>query len=130
MRVIDAMRDARLNAIKTQMETGSNFPELAIYGSSYPTNITDSPGGTALAVILLNDPIGSIVNHQLVFTLPSNQVVTTAGTAVWGRLNDGNGAVVLDAMCGVTGSGAVIELQTLDLIQGVLLPAIEMYIAD
>jgi hypothetical protein len=74
---------------------------------------------TLLGTLTLDQPAGS-VDSAGVLTLRAStiQTVTTGGTAAWARLENGAGTWIYQGDCGLTGSGAFVELNTLELLVG------------
>lgn len=110
--------DARLTGLLNYMDTGAGHARIRIYGTSRPSTAGDSPGGTHLVEIMLDDPAGSIVDHELVLEASVDAFITSTGVAVWARVVNGNGDFVLDCDVTVTAGDGDIKLNTLNLYAG------------
>lgn len=103
-----ALRTTRMTAVLTAIDVGGAAGSLTFYGG---TPFTDT---TALAVLPLNYPCGSVTNGQLNFdvdpilTGTGTAAATSSGTnATWARIKTSAGATVVDMTVGQTGDTGV-----------------------
>lgn len=74
---------------------------------------------TLLGVITFSQPAGTLHGHQLTLTpAAETPTVLTGGTATWARLVNGAGTLIYEGSTGLEGSGAFVELNTLELVAG------------
>jgi hypothetical protein len=111
-----ALRNSRLDAIKTAIDAGSGAGKLRIYDGSRPAT-----GGSAtnlLAELVLSDPCSSGASSgTLTLSAISDDASANAtGTATWGRIVDSDNNFVLD--CSVGTSGTDIILNTASIVSG------------
>ncbi len=72
-----------------------------------------------LGTLALDQPAGTVdADGRLTLAATVTQFVTAGGTAAWARLENGAGTWIYQGDCGLTGSGAFVELNTLELVQG------------
>jgi len=90
--------------------------------------ITDQ---TLLATFELPDPAGAAQDGVWTAApLPANALIMADGTAAFGRVRDDQGATVCDMDAGPTGSGAALELDTVDCVEGAYLVAVALTITE
>jgi len=109
-----ALRTTRITAVLTAIDVGASAPTpatLTFYGG---TPFVDT---TALAVLPLNYPCGTVTNGVLnfdvdpVLTGTGTAAATSSGTnATWARIKTSAGATVVDMTAGQTGDTADIIL--------------------
>jgi hypothetical protein len=113
------LRDARATAIRDTVDfmgPGS----LLIYAGVRPA--TGGLPGTALAFLPLplpSDP--SVSGAQYVMDAIAPATISNSGTASWFRVVNGQSAQVIDGDIGETGSGADMELDSVELVAGRLI---------
>jgi len=114
-----AAKNARAQALASAIDAGASSGSLAIYTGSAPANVGAITDQALLVTLILPEPC-SVGVASGILTLASipEQMVQATGQAAWARLLDGDGNPLADMTVGVTGSGADIELPTVDLIQG------------
>lgn len=111
-----ATANAACDAICARCDGGS----IRIYGSSQPASPDDAPGTpllaeptfAATAFAAAND--GTAVANAI--TEDANAAAT--GAATWFRLCAADGSAVTDDECGLTGSGAALELSAIGIRAG------------
>lgn len=110
-----AVRNSRMAEVSAAVDGGAGAGTIRIYNGTRPAS-----GGTAttlLAELSFSDPA---------FSAPSGGVLTAnaiaadtsadaTGEATWFRVVDSTGAFVLDGSVGVTGSGADLELNSVNI---------------
>lgn len=114
----DDANDARLTGLLNFMDTGAGHARIRIYGTSRPGTAGGSAGGTHLVEIALDDPCGSVVDHELVLVATVDAFITSTGVAAWARIVNGNGDFALDCDVTTSGGGGEITLNTLNLYAG------------
>jgi len=114
-----AVKNARAQAVASAIDAGTGSGSLAIYTGSSPADVGAITDQVLLVTLTLPEPCAaSIASGILTLNSIPEQMVQATGQAAWGRLLDGDGNPLADMAVGVTGSGADIELPTVDLIQG------------
>jgi hypothetical protein len=73
---------------------------------------------TLLGTLPFTQPAGTISGYTLSLTVAGTPTATASGAAAWARIVDGAGALVYQGDCGLPGSGAFVELATLNIIAG------------
>lgn len=113
-------KNARLAGLRDQIDNGSGTAAINLYAGARPA-LDGAPAGALLVSVPLPVPCGTVAGGVLTLSTPSSTVVAASGTIAWARLVDRSGATLADMDCGITGSGADVELNTLDVISGGLL---------
>jgi hypothetical protein len=114
-----AIRHARLNVIAQALDSGVAGGLLRIYSAPRPGIGETLTGQTLLVEIRLPKPCTSSLNAgQLTFAPIHEALCRRSGTAAWARLCDGDEHQVMDIDVGLPGSGAELELSTLQLLKG------------
>lgn len=120
-------RTSRASLLGTWLDGG----EVSIYAGERPSTPADPPAGALLTAFTLLTPAGEVVDDVWIsFTLPDPSLVSSTGTASWGRLSDASANPVGDLDVGLTGSGAGITLDQVDLIAGGLLRLTSLTITE
>lgn len=117
----DSIRNARMDLVSTDLDTGAGAPILRIYDGTRPAN-----GGTAtnvLAELTMSDPSvaagasGGVLTFDNI-TSETNAPYAGTNTATWFRLFRTDGTtIVADGSVGATGSGADLELDSTSITQ-------------
>ena len=106
-----SLRNARAQQIIDALDAGASNGEIKFYNGIRPAT-----GGliTALmATVTLSDPSASVSAGTITFNPIADDVSADAnGTITWARFQDSNGLFVMDAACGIAGSGADIIFNT------------------
>lgn len=115
---LDEIQKARLTLFRDRLDAGNTPGKLLIYTGPKPT-----PGNAITTQILLGTitfvkPSGTITGSVFMFSAPPDVMVVTSGLAAWGRFQDGEGFWVGDTAMGLIDSGAFIQADRLDWIQG------------
>jgi hypothetical protein len=119
VRVLESIRNARLDAIKTAIDAGSGAGTIKIYTGTQPTNANTALGAQVLlGTLTFTDPsAGAASAGVLTFsTITQDTAADATGTATWARIQDSAGNVVFD--CDVGTSGATINLNTTSIVVG------------
>lgn len=110
-----ARRTSRGNLLAGWLDGG----EIRVYGGTRPatadTAISDQP---LLVTFAIADPSGTVTDGVFTGTNPAAALVAATGTAAWARKVDDSAGTIGDVDVGVTGSGAVIEIDNLSLVEG------------
>jgi hypothetical protein len=119
VRVTAALRNARLDAIKTAIDAGAGAGTIKIYTGTQPANADAGlSGNTLLGTLTFTDPSApGAASGVLTFSAITQDTAADAtGTATWARIADSTGATVFD--CDVGTSGATINLNTTSIVTG------------
>jgi len=73
---------------------------------------------TLLVTFEVPDPAGTVTDGILTGAAIDQAMIAADGTPVWARLVDSSGVVIGDADVGLTGGGAFVQLDNLDLVEG------------
>jgi len=121
IKLATSVRNARLQAIADAMSAGAGQGTLTLYAGDLPAQNGGTPPGQALVTIDLPDPlVESLDGGILTLATFPEAMATVEGLATWGRIQDGDGAWVMDVDVGEEGSGATIVISTTYLYAGVL----------
>ena len=112
-RVVTALRNARLDALKTAIDAGAGNGTITIYTGTQPANAdTALSGQTVLGTLTFSKPSAPAASAGvLTFSAITQDVqADNSGTATWARIATSTGAAVFD--CDVGTSGTTIVLNT------------------
>ena len=109
---------ARAQALLNALDADVNPANLKLYTGPQPTAGAPPTGLTLLADCELPQPAGTVSGGTLTLGSIADTLIVADGIAAWGRLEDGAGDWCLDGNCGLSGSGALIRLDRLDLVTG------------
>lgn len=114
-----AVRNARAQAMTNLIDASAAAGSITIYAGTAPAGVGAITNQIALITIPLSKPCySSITSGVISLASISEQMVQITGHAGWARIANGDGVAIADMNVGITGSGADIELPTVDLIQG------------
>ena len=119
VRVVAAIRNAPLDAIKTAIDAGAGAGTIKVYTGTQPANADASlSGNTLLGTLTFTDPSAPAASSGvLTFSAITQDTSADAtGTATWARIADSTGATVFD--CDVGTSGATLNLNTTSIVAG------------
>lgn len=121
----DGPRQARAIALSNWIAVGSNLATpatISIYDGLAPLSPQDPVGSqNLLAQIEGAVPfVSSVVNGVITLGTTAAAPGLNPGTATWARIARGDNEVAFDATVGLTGSGSVIELASVDILPGIL----------
>lgn len=92
--------------------------EIRIYDGTRPADAdTAITTQNLLVTFECADPSGTVAGGVFIGTNPAAAMIATSGTAAWARVVDAAAGTICDADVGVTGSGAVVELDNLSLVE-------------
>ena len=111
------MREAALSGRLGFLNTGTSRATIEVYGTTRPA-IGAAPGDTALCVIQLATPVGSVAGGLLELEQFEDGLILRSGTAVWCRVKNGNGVFGFDMDAGESGSNAEAIFSTTQLFAG------------
>ena len=101
----------RLRALTRALDSGGTGGKLLIYGGTQPAAGASASG--VLAIFTFPVPsLDGVTGSTLTLNEPPAALVSATGDATWGRLTDGAGNWIADVTVGVTGSGAVIVIDS------------------
>lgn len=116
-----AAQDALCDLFVDLLDAGAGPGTIEIYDGAMPatpeTAITDQ---TLLATLTFSDPaFGDAMDGTAsADEIAADTSADATGTATWARLADSDGTALADVDVGATGSGAAIELNTVELTSG------------
>lgn len=114
-----AVKNARAQALTNLIDASAAAGSITIYSGAAPTGVGAITDQVVLITIPLQKPcFSSITSGVITLAAITEQMVMTTGQAGWARIANGDGVAIADMSVGVNGSGADIELPTVDLIQG------------
>jgi hypothetical protein len=95
--ISDAHNEARLAGTMVYADTGAANSSIAFYDTVQPARGA-APGGNPVVTITLTKPCGAITGGVLALTQAdaTGDMVTAAGSVLWGRWVNGNGDLVGD----------------------------------
>ena len=114
-----AVKNARAQALTNLIDASAAAGSITIYTGAAPAAAGAITTQLPLIVIPLQKPcFASIASGVITLDAITEQMVQTTGAAGWARIANGDGVAIADMSVGVNGSGADIELPTVNLIQG------------
>lgn len=114
-----AVKNVRAQALVGLIDAASNPGAMILYTGEAPVGVGTITSQQALVTLSLQKPCyATIENGVITLNSIAEQMVQTTGTTGFARLLDGNNVAIADMTIGVIGSGADIEIPTVDLIQG------------
>lgn len=123
-----ALRNARLDQIKTAIDAGAGPGLIRIYDGARPA--TGGAATNLLATLTCSDPsAGAAAAGVLTLSaITSDSLADATGTATWARIVDSTGAHVLD--CSVGTSGADINFNTVSFVANAVIAMISAVITE
>lgn len=92
---------------------------LKLYSGTRPaTPDTAITSQVLLATFTFPDPAGTVTNGVWTKGTIAQVMVAVSGSAAWARAFDSTGTVIADGDVGATGSGAMIEVSNVSLVEG------------
>ncbi|HEY7823172.1 MAG TPA: hypothetical protein VIG24_10075 [Acidimicrobiia bacterium] len=120
MKLVTGLRNALAQAILDVIDASvSNPAALQTYTGTMPEAMGETITDTLLVTHTLPDPAGAVDAGTLTAGAIADQNAVADGTAGWARLVDGDGVEVAYFAVGVTGSGATIEMNSVECVTGV-----------
>ena len=114
-----AVQNARAQALTNLIDASATAGSITIYTGTPPAAVGTITDQVALITIPLQKPCySSITSGVITLAAITEQMLLQTGQAGWARLKNGDGLAIADMTVGINGSGADIELPTVDLIQG------------
>ena len=111
--------------------TWLNGGTLKLYSGTRPaTPDTALNANTLLATFIFDDPAGTVANGVLTMGTIATALVAESESASFGRAFDSVAAVIADCDIGVTGSGAMIELSAVNLVQGAYVSVVSFTLTE
>jgi hypothetical protein len=110
-----ARKTSRGELVAAWMDGG----EIQIYDGTRPTD-ADTAITTQVNLVTFDipDPSGTVTNGVFTGDEIELEIVLESGTAAWARVVDSTAATIFDADVGVNGSGSLIELDNISLVEG------------
>ena len=117
-----ASGQAMCDALVDRIDAGSGPGTIKIYTGPRPaTANTAITTQVLLGTLTFNDPAFGATNTSGVATagtITGDSAADADGVAAWARIADSNGLTVFDVSVGTTGSGAEIQLASVNLVAG------------
>lgn len=120
-----------LTQYKDDIDAGSGPGTAKIYSGTMPATPETAATGNLLAELTLSKPCGVVSAKKLTFSaITQDSSANQGGVAGYVRIADSNGDAVVDGDVGVTGSTAVLKLNTTTISAGgpVLINSFELSI--
>lgn len=115
IRFADARRQSRGELHAGWLDGG----ELIAYSGTVPASADVAiTSQVELVAFPLADPVGVVTDGVLVATTIDAQMIAESGVPTFARAYDALGGVIADYDVGLTGSGAAVQINSLNLIQG------------
>ena len=106
-----SLRNARAQKIIDALDAGASNGVINFYNGIRPA--TGGLTTALLATVTLSDPSASVSAGVITFDAIADDVSADAnGTITWARFTDSDALFVMDASCGIAGSGADIIFNT------------------
>lgn len=110
-----ARKTSRAELVLSWLDGG----EVRIYDGTRPTDADTAIDTQNLLIALeLDDPAGTVENGVFTAADIAQTLVTASGTAAWARVIDSAEGTIFDADVGLDGSGALIEIDNISLVEG------------
>jgi hypothetical protein len=113
-----ALRTARAQAIIDAIDAGSTAGTIKFYTATKPSTGAAITTQTLLGTVLFQNVSGTATTGVLTFSATNNTPVLADGTISWARIADSTNAFVMDCDCGLSGSGATVIFNNLDVLVG------------
>jgi hypothetical protein len=108
-----------MQEILDAIDAGAGAATLKLYTGPRPATGAAISGETLLGTMTFTDPAGTVTTGVLTFdTIAGETNAPDNGVVAWARINDSNGAFVVDLDVGITGSGADIEINNINIVAG------------
>ncbi len=105
----------------TSAGTAPTWPTDGGTGTVTDNDITWQDMGEIPALMCtlpFTQPAGTITGYDLALTIDGTPVAIKSGPAAWARIVNGAGGLVYQGDCGTAGSGAFVEMATLNVVAG------------
>lgn len=133
IRLATATQRALLVAVTSLIDAGAEAGAIELYTGTMPAKSEDrAKPSDLLATIKFDRPaFGQPSGGEIAAAFPTGDRAVNSGKCLWARVMDSRGAVVFDCDVGEEGSGAAIELNTIEVRKGgpVLIHAFRLDIA-
>lgn len=117
--MIEALRNARLQAIVDKMDAGAGPATLKFYTGTRPATGAAITTEILLGTLTFSDPCGVVSAGVLTFSAVTEDSSADAdGTATWARIQDSDLNFVMDLTVTATGGGGDIELNNVNIVTG------------
>lgn len=115
--ISSAHNNARLEATRDFMVTGTARPKVRLYGGTRPVTGA-APGTPLLCEIELNPASAVVSNGTLTIAQFDSGLILSTGSPTWARIVNGSGTHVLDCDAGGPGSTTEIIVTAATLYEG------------
>lgn len=125
VRVTTRAVNAQLQATADLLDFGAgDGASIEIRSGSRPATVDAAATGTLLATLRLARPCGVVSGGVLTLAAAYDVAVVAAGTAAWARWLDADGQVLWDTDVSIAGGAGEVQLTTVSLTVGMLLPLV------
>jgi hypothetical protein len=116
---VTAVRTSRMTAVRDAIDAGAGAGKCKFYTGSSP-GVNNAVGAQVLlGTLTCSDPCGTVTSGVLNFSaFTADSSADADGTAAWARFTTSADATVADVTVGLTGSGADIILNTVNIVAG------------
>ena len=116
----EALRNTRLAEVLTLIDLGASAAKFRIYDGARPASPESGVGGATLLIeFTMSDPaFPAPSSGGMVANAIASQVGLATGAATWFRILDSDDNAVLDGSVGLSGSGADLEFNTIEISTG------------
>ena len=98
--ITQAHNEARLEATRAFLDTGTGRARVRLYGGTRPSSVTADPGTPLIAEIPLQKPCGSVAGGVLTLVQHEDGLIMHTGVVTWARVVNGNGDTAFDCDAG------------------------------
>lgn len=93
------------------LASGAGAARIEVYGTVRAASTADAPGGAALVVLELDDPVpASVVGSTLVLHCSVDPMIDNTGAAVWARVFNADGDVCFDCDVSLPGGDGEVQI--------------------
>ena len=121
MKVKETIRNGWLDAIRTAIDAGTGAGKIKFYDGTQPATGAAVTTQNLLGTVLFQDPCApAATGGVLTFATPlvDDDDADATGNATWARITDSADQFVCDCSVGLSGSGADIILNAVNIAEG------------
>ena len=126
-----AIQTSCITPVKTAIDAGSTGGLIDIYTGTIPIDASTAiVAQVKLGTLTFSKPCGTVTTGMLTMSAITSGTAIATGTAAWARLKDSTGATVGDIDVGSSGSGAVLQMNTTNIVNTgpILITSFEFHI--